>query len=409
MTQNRFSTIEEALDALAAGRLIIVVDDEDRENEGDFVGAADKITPEAVDFMVTQGRGLFCVTILPELADRLRLPPAAEKNTALLSTAFTVSVDASSCHTGVSAEERALTVKTIVSPDAEAENLARPGHVFPIVAQDGGVLRRAGHTEASVDLARMAGLTPAGVLCEILEGTGMARYDRLLELSQEFDLPFVTIQDLIRYRRRNERLVVRGPVAKLPTKYGVFRLIPYDVKFENQEPFALVMGDLDQSQAPLVRMHSSCFTGDVLGSLRCECGDQLDMALSTIAKEGTGVLVYLPQEGRGIGLHEKIKAYALQDEGLDTVEANIALGHKADMRDYGVGIQILKDLDLTRVRLLTNNPKKVDAFIYYGYDLEVVDQLPIIAPADPHREAYIRAKRDKFGHHFPDSCDGAPK
>jgi 3,4-dihydroxy 2-butanone 4-phosphate synthase/GTP cyclohydrolase II len=408
MTEAGFSSIEEAIEAIAQGALVIVVDDEDRENEGDFIAAAEKVTPEIVNFMVKRGGGLFCVTILPDLARRLQLAPAAARNTALQETAFLESVDSRSCRTGISAFERAETVRTILNPRTIPEDLARPGHVFPIVAKDGGVLRRAGHTEASVDLARLAGLAPAGVLCEILDDDGsMARRDRLFELAREHRMPIVTIQDLIRHRRRNERLVERAAEARFPTAYGEFKIVGYEVSYENHEPFALVMGDLQAVEAPLVRMHSSCFTGDVLESLRCECGDQLDLALRRIALEGTGALVYLPQEGRGIGLINKIRAYALQDKGMDTVDANLALGYKADMRDYGIGIQILKDLGLSKVRLLTNNPKKVDAFIYYGYDLEVVDQVPIIAPHDPHRESYLRTKRERMGHQIPEGSGAA--
>ncbi len=399
-----FSTIDDAILAIGEGRLIIVVDDEDRENEGDFIGAAEKVTPEMVNFMVTHGRGIFCAPILGSRAEELHLTPANEENTSLMSTAFTVSVDARTCRTGTSAYDRCETVKAIVHPRTRPGDLARPGHVFPIIAQDGGVLRRAGHTEAAVDLARLAGLFPAGVICEILDETGqMARRDRLLELSREYNLPIITIAELIRHRRRIEKLVVRvaGP-ARLPTVHGDFQVIGYEVKYERQEPFALILGELSRSEAPLVRMHSSCFTGDVLDSLRCECGDQMHLALKMISREGVGALVYLPQEGRGIGLIEKIKAYTLQDKGMDTVEANLALGHRADMRDYGVGIQILKDLGLSKVRLLTNNPKKSDAFILGGYELEVVDQVPLIAPPDPHRMRYLETKRLKMGHHLPE-------
>jgi len=402
MITEGYSTIDEAIRAIADGKVVIVADEEDRENEGDFVAAAEKVTPEMVNFMVKEGRGLFCVTILPELANRLQLPPASDSNSALQRTAFTVSVDAATCKTGISAFERSETIQTILDTHSTPEDLARPGHVFPIVAQDGGILRRAGHTEASVDLCRLAGLKPAGVLCEILDEDGrMARRDRLMELATKFNCPIITIEDLLRYRRRTERLVTREASTNFPTSYGNFRILPYDVRYEQQEPFALVMGDLSKAEAPLVRMHSSCFTGDVLDSLRCECGDQLHMALERIAAEGAGVLVYLPQEGRGIGLKNKLKAYALQDEGMDTVDANIALGYRADMRDYGIGIQILKDLGLQEIRLLTNNPKKVDAFIYYGYDLKVIDQLPIIAPANEHRESYLDTKREKLGHRLP--------
>lgn len=390
------------MQAIRQGRVVIVVDDENRENEGDFIAAAAKVTPEIVNFMVSRGKGLFCVTILPEIADRLRLRPSADVNTALQRTAFTVPVDARTCKTGISAFERAETVKAIINPRTLPEDLARPGHVFPIVAQEGGVLRRAGHTEASVDLARLSGLFPAGILCEILDEDGrMARRDRLLEISQQFGCPIITIEELIRYRRGHERLISRVAEVDMPLRFGDFKMIYYEVKYEKQEPFALVLGDLKKSEGPLVRMHSACFTGDVLESLRCECGDQLRIALQMIAQEGVGALVYLPQEGRGIGLKNKIRAYKLQEEGKDTVEANLALGFRADMRDYGIGIQILKDLGLSRVRLLTNNPKKSESFIYYGYELHVVDQVPLIAPPDPHRADYIRAKRDKLGHQFP--------
>ncbi len=406
-----FSLIEDAIAAIAEGKLIIVVDDEDRENEGDFIGAAEKATPEMVNFMITHGRGIFCVPILPQRADELRLGPAAEDNTSLHRTAFRVSVDARSARTGTSAHERAETVRLLVDPRTRPDDLARPGHVFPITAQEGGVLRRAGHTEAAIDLARLAGLAPAGILCEILDADGsMARRDRLIAMSKQHRMPIITVEELIRYRRRNEKLVVRavGPIS-LPLKAGKFQAIAYQVRYEKQEPFALFMGDLAHADAPLVRMHSSCFTGDVLESLRCDCGDQLDIALEMIGRDGVGALVYLPQEGRGIGLVEKLKAYKLQDEGLDTVEANLALGFRADMRDYGVGIQILKDLGLTRVRILTNNPKKVDAFITYAYGLTVVDQVPLVAPHEPHRERYIETKRKKLGHRFPQTgTSGGP-
>jgi 3,4-dihydroxy 2-butanone 4-phosphate synthase/GTP cyclohydrolase II len=291
----------------------------------------------------------------------------------------------------------------MVDARTRPEDLARPGHVQPIVAQEGGVLRRAGHTEASVDLARLAGLTPMGVLIEILDDNGeMARRERLHQIAQKHEVPFTSIAELIRYRRRHEKLVHRvSPPADFPTRHGHFQLYGYKVDHENQEPFAVVMGDLHSATAPLVRMHSSCFTGDVLQSLRCDCGDQLSIALDRIAAEGVGALVYLPQEGRGIGLLEKIKAYALQDSGMDTVEANTILGYRADMRDYGVGIQILKDLGLTRIRLLTNNPKKLESFITYGYDLQVVDQIPLLAESNVYREGYLRTKRDKLGHRLP--------
>ena len=396
------SKIDEAIEALKEGRVIIVVDDEDRENEGDFVAAADRVTPETVEFLITHGRGLLCMPILPEVASRLELGPMVDRNTAPHQTPYTVPVDHRSCRTGISAEERARTVRAIVDPSSRPNDFVRPGHLFPLVAKEGGVLRRAGHTEATVDLVRLAGLTPAGILCEITHGTGMADREQLRRIAQEHGLPMVSIQALIKYRRLREKLVVRVAEAELPTRYGNGRIIGYRVQHEpGNEPVAIVMGDLASAEAPLVRLHSSCFTGDLLDSLRCDCGDQLRMALSMIGQEGVGALIYLPQEGRGIGLIEKIRAYNLQDRGLDTVEANTALGYRADIRDYGIGLQILKDLGLSRVRLLTNNPKKTDAFVYYGYDLQVVDQVPIIAPEVEERRRYLDAKRDKMGHLLP--------
>jgi 3,4-dihydroxy 2-butanone 4-phosphate synthase / GTP cyclohydrolase II len=400
---HEYSKIDDALQALKEGRVIIVVDDEDRENEGDFVAAADLATPEMIAFMNAECKGgLFCMPIMPEVADRLRLDPMVRDNTAPHQTPSTVTVDHVSCRTGISAEERARTVRAIMDPSTRPGDLVRPGHVQPLVAKEGGVLRRAGHTEATVDLARLAGLSPAGILCEILDGTGVASREKLHAISREHNLPMVSIEALIKYRRQREKLVNRVAEANLPTRYGPGRIIGYRVQHEpSNEPVALVMGDLSTAQAPLVRLHSSCFTGDLLDSLRCDCGDQLRMALEMIAAEGVGALIYLPQEGRGIGLIEKIRAYNLQDNGLDTVEANTALGYRADPRDYGIGLQILKDLGLSRVRLLTNNPKKTDAFVYYGYDLTVVDQVPIVAPEKVERQRYINAKRDKMGHLLP--------
>jgi 3,4-dihydroxy 2-butanone 4-phosphate synthase / GTP cyclohydrolase II len=396
------SKIEEALEAIAAGRVVIVVDDEERENEGDFIAAADTLTPEVVEFMITHGRGQLCMPIMPDLAERLDLRPMVEQNTAPYRTPFTVPVDHKSCHTGISAEERARTVRAIIDPRTKPADLVRPGHLFPLVAKEGGVLRRAGHTEATVDLARLAGLRPAGVLCEILDGIGVASRERLHAISREFGLPIISIEGLIGYRRRQEKLVERVVETELPTRYGRGRIVAYRVKNEpGNEPIAIVMGDLSSVSAPLVRMHSSCFTGDLLESLRCDCGDQLHIALEMIGREGVGALIYLPQEGRGIGLIEKLKAYALQDTGLDTVEANLALGFRADERDYGTGLQILKDLGLSKVRLLTNNPKKADAFVIHGHGLEVVGQVPIIAHAEADRRKYMAVKRDKMGHLLP--------
>lgn len=400
-----FSTIPEAVEAIGRGEVVIVLDDEARENEGDFICAAEKATPEAIN-LIMSGRGDFCVPILVDAAQRLKLVPLVENtiNNSTNQTAFMTPLDHISAKTGITAQERATCVKAIADPNSKPADFQRPGHVHMLLAKKGGVLRRAGHTEASVDLARMAGLAPVGVLCEILDEDGnRATRDRLMQIAEEHGLCIITIEDMIAHRRVSEKLVSQEAVAKLPTKYGEFRVVGYKVQYESQEPIAIVMGEPAKSKIPpLVRMHSSCFTGDLINSLRCDCGDQLDLAMSMIAREGNGVLVYLPQEGRGIGLIEKIKAYALQDQGLDTVEANTALGHKADMRDYGVGIQILKDLGLNKVRLLTNNPKKTEAFNLRGFDLEVVDQVPILPPMNEHNAQYLATKRDKMGHQIPE-------
>jgi 3,4-dihydroxy 2-butanone 4-phosphate synthase/GTP cyclohydrolase II len=398
-----FSTIDAAVAAIARGEVVIVVDAEDRENEGDFVCAADKASTEIVNFMIRHGRGQVCMPILPDVARRLDLPMMVQANSTPLGTAFTVPVDHRTARTGITAAERATAIAAILDPASRPTDFVRPGHLFPLVAKEGGVLRRAGHTEAAVDLARLAGLAPAGVLCEILDESGnRANREELFALAREHRLEIISIEQLIRQRRTREKLVERIAEADLPTKWGRFRVLAYGVKFESQQPIVLVMGDIANVAEPLVRLHSSCFTGDLLDSLRCDCGDQLHLALDMIGREGAGVLVYLPQEGRGIGLVEKIRAYQLQDQGLDTVEANLALGYKADSRDYGVGIQLLKDLGLRRVRLLTNNPKKTDAFIYGGFDLEVVDQVPILPPVHEFNERYLATKREKLGHRFPD-------
>jgi 3,4-dihydroxy 2-butanone 4-phosphate synthase/GTP cyclohydrolase II len=398
-----FSTVDAAVAAVRRGDVVIVVDAEDRENEGDFVCAAETASPEVVNFMIRHGRGQVCMPILPDVARRLELPMMVDANSTPLGTAFTVPVDHRTARTGITAAERATAIAAILDPRSTATDFVRPGHLFPLVAKEGGVLRRAGHTEAAVDLTRMAGLAPAGVLCEILDDTGnRADRDTLFSLAAAHRLEIITIEQLIRHRRVREKLVERIAEADLPTRWGHFRVIAYGVRFEAQQPLVLVMGDVAAAAAPLVRLHSSCFTGDLLDSLRCDCGDQLHMALDMIGREGSGVLVYLPQEGRGIGLVEKIRAYQLQDQGLDTVEANLALGFKADSRDYGIGIQLLKDLGLRRVRLLTNNPKKTDAFIYGGFDLEVVDQVPILPPVNEFNERYLATKREKMGHRFPD-------
>ncbi len=401
---HRFSTIPDAVEAIRRGEVVIVLDDEDRENEGDFIAAAELATPETIN-LIMSGRGDFCMPILPDTAQRLKLMPLVDNqdNNSNNKTAFLTPLDHKSAKTGITAQERATCVRAIADPKSKPDDFQRPGHVHLLLAKEGGVLRRAGHTEASVDLARMAGLAPAGVLCEVLDKDGgRATRDRLVEIAEANGLCIITIEDLIAYRRVSEKLVSQEAIAKLPTKYGEFQIVAYSVQYETQEPVALVMGDpANQHQPPLVRMHSSCFTGDLVDSLRCDCGDQLHFALKMIAEEGHGVLVYLPQEGRGIGLAEKIKAYALQDQGMDTVEANHALGHKADMRDYGVGIQILKDLGLKKIRLLTNNPKKTAAFNLRGFDLEVVDQVPILPPHNEHNERYLATKRDKLGHNIP--------
>ncbi|MFM7521951.1 MAG: 3,4-dihydroxy-2-butanone-4-phosphate synthase [Planctomycetota bacterium] len=398
----QFSTVEAAVAAIRRGEIVIVVDAEDRENEGDFVCAASLAGAAQVNFMLRHGRGQVCMPILPDLARRLELPMMVETNSAPLGTAFTVPVDHVSARTGITAAERATTIAAILDPATRPADLVRPGHLFPLVAKEGGVLRRAGHTEAAVDLARLADLPPTGVLCEILDDTGN-RADRatLFALAAEHRLEIISIEELIRHRRVREKLVERIAEADLPTRWGPFRIIAYDVRFEAQQPIVLVAGDPAAVPAALVRIHSSCFTGDLLDSLRCDCGDQLHLALEMIGREGTGVLVYLPQEGRGIGLVEKIRAYQLQDRGLDTVEANLALGFKADARDYCIGIQLLKDLGLRQVRLLTNNPKKTDAFIYGGFDLEVVDQVPIVPPVHDFNRRYLETKREKLGHRFP--------
>jgi len=397
-----FSKVQDAVDALARGEVIIVVDAEDRENEGDFICAAEKATVEAINFLIG-GRGEFCAPILPEVAQRLELSPIVESNTAPLQTSFLTPIDHRTIRTGITAEERWRTVREMANPQSAAEDFLRPGHVHPLLAKEGGVLRRAGHTEATVDLCRMAGLAPVGVLCEILDDSGnRASRDQLHAIARRHRLKIISIEQLIAHRRVSEKLVSRVTQTRLPTaEYGDWTIIAYDVKFENQEPFALVKGEPDKVDAPLVRLHSSCFTGDVLNSLRCDCGSQLHQAMAVIHKAGAGAIVYLPQEGRGIGLTAKLKAYELQDKGLDTVEANHALGFKADMRDYGVGIQILKDLGLSKVRLLTNNPKKTDAFIYGGFNLEIVDQVPLVSPPNPHNVAYLATKRDKLGHLLP--------
>ena len=399
----QLNTISEAVEAIRQGEVVIVVDAEERENEGDYICAAEKATPDVVNSMLT-GRGQLCVSILPEAAKRLDLVPVVAENDAPLKTAFLTPIDIRTAKTGITAKERSETIQRLAVSDCLEEDFVRPGHVFPLLAKQGGVLRRAGHTEAAVDLVRMAGLKPAAALCEILDESGeRASRQQLASLAKEKNLKMVSIEQLIAHRRVNEKLISRSAEADLPTKYGQFQIVVYGVQYESQEPIALVQGDLTApGPAPLVRMHSSCFTGDLISSLRCDCGDQLNMALKMIGDEGRGALIYLPQEGRGIGLAQKIRAYALQDDGLDTVEANHALGFKADMRDYGIGLQILKDLGLSEVRLLTNNPKKTEAFNLRGFDLNVVDQVPIVPPVNQYNSKYLETKRQKMGHQLPE-------
>lgn len=397
MSQHVFDTIEDAIQDIREGRMVVVVDDEDRENEGDLLMAADKVTPEAINFMAIYGRGLICMPVIGERLDELGIGAMVTENTDTQCTAFTVSVDARKVTTGISAFERAQTVQAVLDPDTSPEDLRRPGHIFPLRYREGGVLRRAGHTEAAVDLAKLAGSYPAGVICEIMSGDGrMARVPELIEFVKKHDLKLVTIADLIKYRKKHERFVNRVAVTRMPTKHGEFRLYAYESELDNQCHIALVKGEVEGKADVLVRVHSECLTGDVLGSNRCDCGEQLSAALEQIEKEGQGVLLYMRQEGRGIGLANKIRAYAMQDKGKDTVEANVALGFPPDMRDYGIGAQILADLGLTTVRLLTNNPRKRVGL--EGYGLTVTERVPLEIEANCHNQRYLSVKKSKLGH-----------
>ncbi|MBZ5750407.1 bifunctional 3,4-dihydroxy-2-butanone-4-phosphate synthase/GTP cyclohydrolase II [Metabacillus rhizolycopersici] len=396
-----FHKIEEAITDLQEGKVVIVVDDEDRENEGDFVALADKVTPDVINLMIKHGRGLVCVPITESQAKKLDLSPMVNQNTDPHGTAFTVSVDYKTNKTGISAFERADTINALLSDESIPTDFKRPGHTFPLVAREGGVLRRAGHTEAAVDLSILCGAKPGGVICEIIKEDGtMARVPDLLEIAEKLELKIITIKDLIHYRNRSEKLVKREIEVELPTEFGSFKAIGYSNSIDDKEHVALVKGEINSSEPILVRVHSECLTGDVFGSYRCDCGPQLHSALAQIEEEGKGVLLYMRQEGRGIGLLNKMKAYKLQEQGYDTVAANEELGFAPDLRDYGIGAQILKDLGIEKMRLLTNNPRKITGL--EGYDLQVVDRVPIQMPVRTENEAYLKTKNEKLGHflHF---------
>ncbi len=402
------STIEEAIEDIKDGKMVIIVDDEDRENEGDLAMAAEMITPEAVNFMASEGRGLICVPMMAQRLDQLRIPMMVYENTARLSTAFTVSVDVlKGATTGISVQDRAETIRALVEPNTMAEDLGRPGHIFPLRYMEGGVLVRAGQTEASVDLARLAGLYPAGVICEIMNEDGtMARMPHLDAFSRKHKIKIVSVADIIAYRTEHERLIERVAEARVPTEYGEFVAVSYRSIVDRDEHVALIKGPISPEDEVLIRVHSECLTGDVFGSIRCDCGAQMALALQAIQREGKGVFLYMRQEGRGIGIHNKLKAYALQDDGLDTVEANIKLGFPPDLRHYGVGAQILVDLGVGKMRLLTNNPKKVVGLESFG--LKLVKQVPIIAPVNDENRRYMKTKQERMGHLIdPEYLDAA--
>lgn len=398
-TKSRLDTIESAIEAVKNGKIVIVVDDEDRENEGDFITAARNATPEIINFMATHGRGLICAPLIEDRCVELQLDLMVNSNSSHYETPFTISVDliGNGCTTGISASDRAKTVLALVDKNTRPDELGKPGHIFPLKAKKEGVLRRTGHTEAAIDLARLAGFEPAGLLVEILKEDGeCARLNDLYIIAEKFDMPIISIKDLVEYRLQHDRMIEREVEVKMPTKYGDFRLVAYKQTGSNEEHFALVKGEWKKDEPVLVRVHSSCITGDILGSMRCDCGDQLHNAMKMVEKEGKGVILYMMQEGRGIGFMNKLKAYKLQEEGMDTVDANLALGFKADQRDFGIGAQILRDLNVTKMKLITNNPKKRAAL--NGYGLEIVENVPIQISPNEHNKKYLATKRDKMGH-----------